>query len=466
MECTVLMRCAFVKCSGNITIPDDRWVRFQLTVDTTCDFGGREHVFDWLDGGKEHKSNPNARIQGFEAWDRQGICVSMMRELAVTRYTGEKFDISCSPIVPKDESHLPAIWAFCSSPDFNTSVRKIDRALKVTNATLVKVPFDLAHWQAIAAARYPSDLPEPYSDDPTQWLFHGHPAFAETGTELHVALARIAGYRWPAETDRTMSLANLARQRIALATALPSADSDGVLPLHATGTDRPLADRLRAVLSAAYGGPMTPTQEAGLIRAADAKLDKKDSRDVSLEGWLRDRAFRQHCVLFQQRPFLWHVWDGLKDGFSAFLHYHRLDYAALEKLTFTLLGDWIAKAHAEGRTAHEGRAQQLRQRLRVILDGERPYDVFVRWKSLARQPIGWHPDLDDGVRLNIRPFMVAQVLREQPRINWNKDRGTDVNSAPWYHLGLTYGGKQGDRINDHHLTLAEKRATQPQAKAS
>ncbi len=25
--------------------------------------------------------------------------------------------------------------------------------------------------------------------------------------------------------------------------------------------------------------------------------------------------------------------------------------------------------------------------------------------------------------------------------------------APWYHLGSQYGGKEGDRINDHHLTL-------------
>jgi hypothetical protein len=30
--------------------------------------------------------------------------------------------------------------------------------------------------------------------------------------------------------------------------------------------------------------------------------------------------------------------------------------------------------------------------------------------------------------------------------------------GPWYELGLKYGGKVGDRINDHHLTLAEKRA--------
>jgi hypothetical protein len=46
----------------------------------------------------------------------------------------------------------------------------------------------------------------------------------------------------------------------------------------------------------------------------------------------------------------------------------------------------------------------------------------------------------------------AGVLRDKPNITWGKDRGKDVESSPWYPLF------QGDRINDHHLTLAEKRA--------
>jgi len=33
-----------------------------------------------------------------------------------------------------------------------------------------------------------------------------------------------------------------------------------------------------------------------------------------------------------------------------------------------------------------------------------------------------------------------------------EDRGKDVRSAPWYPVF------QGDRINDHHLTLSEERA--------
>ena len=36
-------------------------------------------------------------------------------------------------------------------------------------------------------------------------------------------------------------------------------------------------------------------------------------------------------------------------------------------------------------------AKQLQEELKKILDGEPPYDLFIRWKSLASQPIGWQP---------------------------------------------------------------------------
>jgi len=51
----------------------------------------------------------------------------------------------------------------------------------------------------------------------------------------------------------------------------------------------------------------------------------------------------------------------------------------------------------------------------------------------------------------------AGVLRDKPNIKWEKDRGQDVPGAPGYHLGQEYGGKEGDRINNHHLTLEEKK---------
>jgi hypothetical protein len=139
-----------------------------------------------------------------------------------------------------------------------------------------------------------------------------------------------------------------------------------------------------------------------------------------------------------------------------------LDAKNLERLIHTYLGDWIRQQEAGVRDGVDGAqtrlaaALDLKRRLELILEGEPPYDIFVRWKPLAEQPIGWNPDLNDGVRMNIRPFMTAEVLRhnKKPKLNitWDKDRGKDVASAPWFHLF------KGDRINDHHLTLAEKMA--------
>ena len=149
-------------------------------------------------------------------------------------------------VAPKDSAQLPAIWCFCSSPKYNKAVRRIDQSLKVTNATLVKVPFDLDHWTKVAAEQYPNGLPKPYTDDPTQWVFHGHPcgsvvwdeekkwtdrgALRTDDTVLHVAVARLLGYRWPAEFDADMELADEQRELVNRCEALAcNSDDDGIV---------------------------------------------------------------------------------------------------------------------------------------------------------------------------------------------------------------------------------------------
>jgi len=250
-----------------------------------------------------------------------------------------------------------------------------------------------------------------------------------------------------------MHLSSDARAWIEKAAKLPAGDNDGLLGVPPVAGEKPLADRLRAYLAAAFGAEWSDALERRLVAEADEALDKKVARDGSLEAWVRDRAFRQHCALFGQRPFLWHISDGLKDGFSVFVHYHRFDQANLRKLTYTLLGDWLARAKAENNTLRYEKGRELQQKLEKILEGEKPYDIFVRWKSLAQQPLGWDPDLDDGVRQNIRPFIKAGVLtHDLSKILKDKDRGKDVPSAPWYEVF------NGERRNDHHTTLAEKRA--------
>jgi len=465
---------------------DQEWRSLQSTGDVSSHFSGREQVFRWQNGLGCLASSSAARIQGQPAWDSCGVAVRQMGELAATLNTGSPWDMNCAAIVPPCLSHLSAIWCFCSSPEYGKAVRQIDQSLKVTNATLVKVPFDLVRWTKVAQEKYPHGLPDPYSDDPTQWIFHGHPCGSvvwdkETKRVAHgplrtdaavlqTAVARLLGYRWPAELDAEMELATEQREWVDRCEALqPFADEDGIVCIPPVRGEAAGADRLLNLLVAAYGDAWSNDVLARL-------LQNVDHAGKALDTWLRDKFFTQHCKLFQHRPFIWHVWDGLRDGFAALVNYHKLDRKNLETLIYTYLGDWISRqkddaaSHVDGAEERLAAAEQLKKRLELILVGEAPHDIFVRWKPIEDQPIGWAPDLNDGVRLNIHPFLSvpdvkkknAGVLRDKPNVHWKKDRGKDVPSAPWYDLGLQYEGNQGDRINNHHLTLAEKQAARQQ----
>jgi hypothetical protein len=280
-------------------------------------------------------------------------------------------------------------------------------------------------------------------------------AYAEAGTELHVALARLAGYRWPAETDPEMRLSAEARARIAEAATLPEGDADGLLALVPVLGERPLADRLRAHCAAAWGDAWQTGTEAALVAAACEHAKDKPPKQLTLDAWLRTHAARQHTKLFHDRPFLWWITDGRPDGFTVVGHYHRLTSGNLERLAWTVLGDWITRLGDDPRAEA---ARVLQAKLARILEGEAPYDIFVRWKSLEKQPLGWEPDLDDGVRQNIRPFITADVLGcSLEKILKDVDRGKDVAFAPWFAVF------NGERRNDHHTTLAEKRAARAKA---
>jgi len=103
-----------------------------------------------------------------------------------------------------------------------------------------------------------------------------------------------------------------------------------------------LYQRVRALLEAAYGNKWTP----GLLNDL---LTKAGSGGKSLEEWLKNDFFAQHCEIFQDRPFVWHLWDGRKDGFNVLVNYHRLagpkgeGHRTLETLTYAYLGDWITR---------------------------------------------------------------------------------------------------------------------------
>ena len=412
----------------------EEWAFQQTTVRQTTDFGGRELViqYDVKEGHLleseevRRRQLHNSDRRGRQAWGKWGVAVSSMGTLPVSLYCGDLFDNNVAVVLPEDEKCLPAIWAFCSSPEFNTAVRQIDPKMNVTNATLVKVPFDLEHWQTVAKGRWAGSLPEPYSDDPTQWLFQGDPSTSID--PLQVAVARLLGYQWPQqEPDKLSHL------------AIP----DGILPLASMAGEEPAVERLRRVLSVAHGADWSAERQMQLLRQVGFETR-------SLHAWLRDGFFEQHCKLFYQRPFIWHIWDGRRDGFAVLVNYHKLDAANFDKLIYTYMGEWIRtqrtaeESGTPGASARLVAALELQKKLEAIRDGEPPYDIYVRWRPLHEQPVGWNPDLNDGVRLNIRPFVTAGVLRSRVNVNWKKDRGRNSDGS--------------ERLNDVHFTLAQKRA--------
>jgi len=412
------------------------WIKMQTTISNTSFFDGLEEVLYWGKNG-EKLAWKGVYIRARNALNHNGVCISQMNKLPAALYLGYPFDTNCGAIIPYDAQHLPAIWAFCSSPEYNKSVRTIDLTLKVTNATLVKIPFDLAYWQKVAEEMAP--LPEPHSQDPTQWLFKGNIIGSEE--PLHVAIARLHGYRWPEQPEDDPFN--------------HFADRDGIVCIPPARGERPAVDRLRDLLAAAYGSEWSLRKEEELLKQANY------TKNGGLEGFLRDEFFPSHCKLFHQRPFIWHIWDGAKDGFSALVNYHKLDRKNLEKLIYSYLGAWINLQKEEVRQEKAGAerrldaAEDLKKKLELILEGEKPYDIYVRWKTLHQQPIGWDPDLNDGVRMNIRPFVTAGVLRTTPNIKWGKDRGADP--AP-NCSGTT------ERLNDLHFSLEEKRKVREASK--
>ena len=410
------------------------WEFLQSAPSVSSAISGCEKVILWeqekgrLARYAESVRHLNTQTQGWRRgkpiWGKQGVIVKLMGDIHVAPYYGSRYDRSCAAVVPKLPRDLGALWQYAVSGQMETAVRSFHTKLSVEAGTLLAAPMEIERWREQAEEH--GSLPEPTSDDPTQWLFTGRPE-ASTAP-LQVGVARLLGYCWP-EQPESDDLHQLA-------------DSDGIVCFPPVAGEPPAADRLQQLLAIAFGEAWSPAKARKL-------LEQVGSNKRSIAEWLRDEFFKQHCALFENRPFLWHIWDGLKDGFSAFVNYHRLDRKALEKLTYTYLGqDWVERQRAEVRDEVAGAevrlsaALNLQRELELILEGEAPYDIYIRWKDLRQQPIGWEPDLNDGVRLNIRPLVKAGVLRSPFNIHWRKDRGKNPDGS--------------ERHNDIHLTLSEK----------
>ena len=458
------------------------WEFYQTSPSSSGSVAGFSSVLFWQGGRGQLSASEAARIQGQIVWGRQGLLIGRVGGIRAERYYGQLFDKSNVVMIPVDQSNLNALFTFCLSDSLEVEARKLDQKLGMATSVLEKIPFDLDHWKKLAAEKYPDGLPKPFSSDPTQWLFNGHPHNSDN--PLQVAVARLLCYQWPRQTGSSFpDCPALGADGLE-----KHADDDGIVALSSINREEAAATRVRALLKDAYGAEWRDGSSERQL------LNDAGHGDSTLEEWLRDSFFEEHCKLFHHRPFVWHIWDGERDGFHALVNYHRLaapngeGTRLLQKLAQTYLGDWIARCEADVKNdkpnAHKllKAAKDLQADLLKILEGEAPHDVFVRWKPLHEQSIGWNPDINDGVRLNIRPFLTvrdvgkkgAGVLRWKPNIKWDKDRGSEPQRPkaqfPWFwsclpedkpeHVTDFTGGTEftGERWNNLHYPLAVKKA--------
>ena len=474
-----------------LVIPHEDWDYYQVASKSTEVYSGRNEVIFWEKGSgqlaalAEEVRHLNHVAQNWRrgqvAWERRGIAVSAVGRVASHLYDGDKFDGGVTVICPRNEEDLPSIWAYCRSGDFAKALRAVDSKISITTSTVLKVEFSKEQWTSVSGNEYADGLPEPQSNDPTQWIFHGHPA--ESSAALQVAVARLLGYRWPVELDDTVRLSQRARALVNRCDGLGRfSDGDGIVCIPSVRGEEQATERLVALLTVAGIGP-TETRDL--------------AKGLELDEWLRNAFFEEHCKLFHKRPFVWHIWDGRKrDGFHALVNYHKLAESdgkgrkLLENLTYSYLGDWIGRQGDEVKRGEGGAedrlaaALELQGRLKAVLEGEPPFDLFVRWKPLAEQPVGWQPDINDGVRINMRPFLSsdlpngrrgAGVLRHKPNIKWTKDLGKEPERSaveyPWFwdwdEVTEDFAGGtkfDGNRWNGCHYTNRAKQAAREMVK--
>ena len=111
---------------------------------------------------------------------------------------------------------------------------------------------------------------------------------------------------------------------------------------------------------------------------------------------------------------------------------------------------------------------------KLLVEGDTDKRVipFLRWKLIDTQPVGWEPDINDGVYLNRRPFMAddppggkkgAGILRAKPNVHWRKDRGKEPfreqERFPWFWRD---GEFTGERVNSVYLSITEKLEHRPE----
>ena len=345
---------------------------------TTRPFGGREQRRPlggrqaWRVGRLRRRAagNMSPTARGTALGASVACSSAQMRSLPATLYTGELFDNNL-------RGRSRRTRAICRRSGPSAQLGRVQRrtsGASTRSSTVTNAHARQGSLRPRALDRrwppssIPNGLPEPHSDDPTQWLFKGNVVGSEA--PLQVAVARLLGYRWPdQEPDALDELA----------------DADGLVPLvvgRAASARPPSA--CGRLLARAYGDAWSPALLEPPPRRG--RLAGHDARGLAARRLLRParqavpqpplhlaRLGRPQGRLQRPLPL-----PPARPGQAREADLHparRLDRAPARR-----------RRRARRRGPPLGRPRAPGASSPLILEGEAPYDIYVRWKSLAEQP--------------------------------------------------------------------------------
>lgn len=245
----------------------------------------------------------------------------------------------------------------------------------------------------------------------------------QTEDYVSVKLLRMLGHRWPMQDQYEHEQGHPFLDPRWL-------DDDGIIPLTPSTGDAILADRFARFLDAEFGEvPGHAVEvEAGQILGWKPGDEWGKQKPTSLARWFEREFFRRHVSQFKRRPSAWHL-SSPRGAFQAIIYYHKFDKNRLALLRARYVRNVIESLRhelAEAGSASQDRAtlnriaaleaqltdvQEFDARLQRLQEGrDREARIWCPWKSPAEQSVGWDPDINDGVRVNIAPVQRLGLL--------------------------------------------------------
>ena len=227
-----------------------------------------------------------------------------------------------------------------------------------------------------------------------------------------ISLRRELGLISPA--DFRHEVENLLTHRI---WELCKRDEDGIIPYDAGLGNPSLLEQVRGEIESVFGAD----------RAVDieSEMDEILGRG-GLAGWLGAPFFKKHVSQFKKRPILWQI-TSPERKFRALVYCHKLDHDTLPKVRSQYLWPLLERARTRLRAIQKQNPFDLKaigeleeyvadlevcdQRLENVIQDH----VDVELPDWANGPYRngkapYHPDIDDGVKVNILPLQAAGLL--------------------------------------------------------